>query len=130
MPTTNFQDRAGSPQNRGRVIGLVLGTVVLGIFLGAYFLIRTAKEQPQVLVAEPQAKTVTMPIEGMTCASCVAQVKRTLKSMDGVTGVEVSLEHRHAEVRYVDAKVSPERLAAAINELGYKAGTPTIERTR
>jgi copper chaperone CopZ len=44
--------------------------------------------------------------------------------MDGVVEVEISLEHRNAWIRYVEGKVSPERLVAAINQLGYKAGTP------
>ena len=69
-------------------------------------------------------KTVTIPIEGMSCSACAARVKRTLKAMDGVAEVEISLEHRNARVRYVEGKVSPERLVAAINQLGYKAGTP------
>ena len=69
-------------------------------------------------------KTVTIPIEGMSCSACAARVKRTLKAIDGVAEVEISLEHRNARVRYVEGKVSPERLVAAINQLGYKAGTP------
>ena len=69
-------------------------------------------------------KTVTIPIEGMSCSACAARVKRTLKAMDGVAEVEISLEHRNARVRYVEGKVSPERLVAVINQLGYKAGTP------
>lgn len=69
-------------------------------------------------------KTVTIPIEGMSCSACAARVKRTLKAMDGVAEVEISLEHRNARVRYVEGKASPERLVAAINQLGYKAGTP------
>jgi copper chaperone CopZ len=66
----------------------------------------------------------------MVCASCTASVKKTLKSIEGVTEVEVSLERRQARVRYVEAKVSPKALVAAINELGYKAGVPTVEQER
>jgi len=76
------------------------------------------------------AKTITIPIEGMTCASCVAHVKRRLRSIDGVSEVEVSLEQRNARVRYLDGRVLPEHLVTAINELGYKASTPTTETAR
>jgi copper chaperone CopZ len=69
-------------------------------------------------------KTVTIPIEGMSCSACAARVKRTLKAIDGVIEAEINLEHRNARVRYVESKISPERLVAAINQLGYKAGTP------
>lgn len=69
-----------------------------------------------------QVNTISIPVEGMSCVSCAARVKRTLKGIDGVQHVEVSLEHREATVRYAPNKVTPERLEAAINELGYKAG--------
>lgn len=69
-------------------------------------------------------KTVTIPIEGMTCSACAARVKRTLKALDGVVEAEINLEHRNAQVRYVEGKISPERVVAAINRLGYKASTP------
>jgi len=77
-----------------------------------------------------QQKTVTIPIEGgMACMLCVGRVKKTLKALDGVLEVVVSLEHRYAHVRYLETAVSPERLVAAINSLGYIAGTPTVEHT-
>jgi len=104
--------------------------VLIGLVLGAYFLMRAAREQPRALVSNPQAKTVTIHIEGMTCASCVARVKKTLHAIEGVTAVEVSLAQRAAHVSYREAKVSSERLAAAINDLGYRAGTPVAEETR
>ncbi len=72
----------------------------------------------------PATKTVTVPIEGMSCAACAARVKKTLKNMPGVQTVQLSLEHRNAQVTYLEGQQSPERLAAAINQLGYKAGTP------
>jgi Cu+-exporting ATPase len=75
-------------------------------------------------------KTVTIPIEGMSCSACAARVKRALKAIDGVVEAEINLEHRNARVRYVEGKVSPERLVAAINQLGYKAGTPRIGENR
>ena len=67
--------------------------------------------------------SVTIPVEGMSCSACVARVKGTLKAMDGVSEVHVSLEKNEAEIRYQPEKTSPEKLAKAIDELGYKAGT-------
>jgi copper chaperone CopZ len=58
----------------------------------------------------------------------VERVKKTLKALEGVREVVVSLEQQSAQVRYVESAVSPERLVAAINNLGFKAGTPTVER--
>ena len=113
----------------GRRAGL---PVLLGLFLlaavvlGAYLLQRGP--QTGALAAAPSAPTaaVTIPIEGMSCAACVARVKQTLKAIGGVKQVEVRLAQRDARVRYVKTMVTPERLAAAINKLGYRAGAPKV----
>jgi len=112
-----------------RRIGFLIGAVVL-VFLGAYYAARAPREKPREVISNLDTNSITIPIEGMTCASCVAQVKQKLRSMDGVSEVEVSLEHRQAQVRYVKARVSEEQLKVAINKLGYKAGTPTTENGR
>lgn len=77
-----------------------------------------------------QVKTVAIPTEGMSCVSCAARVKRTLKGIEGVQHVEVSLERRETVVRFAPAKVTPERLEAAINELGYKAGKSRVVESK
>ena len=110
-------------------VWLAVGALgVLGIILSA------CTSQPTVSTAlaadNPAIKTVTIPVEGMSCAACAARVKKTLKEMPGVQAVELSLEHRNAQVRYLQGQVSPERLVAAINQLGYKAGTPTLAGTK
>lgn len=69
-------------------------------------------------------KTVVIPIEGMACVACAATVRKTLKSLDGVSSVEVNLEKRSAQVTFAASKLSPDALVAAINKLGYRAGTP------
>ena len=77
-----------------------------------------------------QVKTVAIPVEGMSCISCAARVKRTLKGIEGVQQVEVSLERRETVVRFAPAKVTPERLESAINELGYKAGKSRVVESK
>lgn len=81
-------------------------------------------------LSAPQLKTVSIPVEGMSCVSCAARVKRTLKGIDGVQHVEVSLESRQALVRFSSAKVTAEHLEAAINKLGYKAGKPRLVESK
>lgn len=128
--TPTFAHPVHTPSKKRRAIWFILGALLLfSVVLGAAFAVRTSQEPPRTFSNLP-VTTVTLPIEGMTCASCVARVKKTLKSIDGVTEVEVSLEHRNARVSYLDAHVSPERLAAAINNLGYRVGTPEPQRTR
>lgn len=83
------------------------------------------KEKTTSSVNTKPLKTVIIPVEGMSCGSCVANVKRTVHSLVGVKAIEVSLEKRQAKVSYVNGETSPEQIRKAINELGYKAGEPT-----
>lgn len=68
--------------------------------------------------------TVVIPVEGMSCVSCAAKIKKTLASINGIGDVEVSLGERRARVRFDPSRLSPDRLIAAINDLGYHAGAP------
>lgn len=67
-------------------------------------------------------KSVKISIEGMSCMSCVANVKKTLSSIDGVKEVNVSLQDKNATVKHDPKKVTPEQLKNNINKMGYKAG--------
>lgn len=69
-------------------------------------------------------KKVIIPIEGMSCMSCVATIKKALSGMDGIKEVNVSLKDKNATVKFDPKKVTPEQLQEAINKLGYKAGKP------
>jgi len=103
---------------------LVAGAVGVGFFAHA------RQRRAQLAAPQPGARVVTIPVEGMSCVSCAATVRKALQSIDGVTGVEVSLEHRAARVQYIDGKVSPDQLVAAVNHLGYRAGAPEVEETK
>lgn len=83
----------------------------------------------QSSLAASDLASAVISVDGMTCGACAARVKGTLKDIDGVVDVEVSLAERNIRVRYADKKVTPESLAAAINELGYKARVPAAPAT-
>lgn len=67
---------------------------------------------------------VKMPVDGMTCSACQSNVKKTIKSIDGVSDVEVSLEKRFAYFTYDPKKVKVENVQKAVNNKGYTAGKP------
>jgi copper chaperone CopZ len=71
---------------------------------------------------EGEVKSIEIPIEGMSCMSCVANVKKNLLSIDGVMEVKVSLQDKNATIKYDPKKVTPEQLKNTINKIGYKAG--------
>ena len=104
------------------------------MFIGALASVGCGNSQAKIgtvqAASNPAVKSVAIPIEGMSCAACAARVKKTLKEIPGVQAVELNLEHRNAQVQYLDGHVSPERMVAAINQLGYKAGKPALAGTR
>ena len=82
------------------------------------------REQAFAANALQAGESILIPIEGMSCSACVARVKKAMKGTEGVSEANVNLERGEVEIRYESAKTSPEKLAAAINGLGYKAGSP------
>lgn len=67
---------------------------------------------------ESSVKTITLNIEGMMCAHCVAHVTKALEGVEGVKPA-VSLENRNA-VCEVPEGVTAEMLSAAVTEAGYE----------
>jgi len=107
-------------------------TNVLAVFLGAFALLGAVgackNQRPPVANQAAHLTTVVIPVEGMSCVSCAASVKKALAAIEGVDRVEVSLGERSARVGFDSSRVSPDRLVAAINELGYRAGAPAEAR--
>lgn len=61
-----------------------------------------------------------LPVLGMMCAGCSANVERRLKAMDGVRSVAVSLPGRTAMVEYDDKIVTPADMKRVIDTAGYE----------
>src|SRR5688572_19369467 len=66
------------------------------------------------------ANLIKLPIEGMTCASCVARVEKALKAVPGVGSAEVNLATETATVALAEG-AAPESLVAAVRDAGYEA---------
>ena len=64
-------------------------------------------------------------IGGMTCASCVRRVEKTLTRVDGVVAASVNLANETATVSYDPAFTSLETLTAAVARSGYTAAPRT-----
>ncbi len=63
---------------------------------------------------------VTLPISGMTCASCVSTVERALKSVDGVVSASVNLATERATVEYIPGAATVVELKRAVQKAGYE----------
>ncbi|MGU3540214.1 heavy metal translocating P-type ATPase [Methylobacterium sp. A54F] len=66
------------------------------------------------------SSTLSFPVEGLSCASCVGRVERALRAVPGVAEAQVNLASGRAHVRH--AQVAPEALAEAVRAAGYEAG--------
>jgi Cu+-exporting ATPase len=70
---------------------------------------------------------LTLPVEGMTCASCVRRVEKALKRVDGVEDATVNLATETARVRMDPSLASVDELRARVEKAGYKLGAPRAE---
>lgn len=59
------------------------------------------------------------PVEGMTCASCVARVEKVIGKMDGVSNVNVNFATEHVTFETDRPDVNLNAIAEAVKEYGY-----------
>jgi Cu+-exporting ATPase len=83
-------------------------------------------------MSEENVSTVVLPITGMTCASCVATVERTLAKAPGVQSAQVNLATERAKVSYDSGVATLPDLVQRIESAGYgvaiaEARIPLIE---
>jgi Cu+-exporting ATPase len=71
-------------------------------------------------------KRVSIPVGGMTCASCVATVEKAVGGLAGVDDVSVSLGTGKARVDYDAARVDVRGVAQAITDVGYKVDPASV----
>ncbi len=60
-------------------------------------------------------------VTGMTCTACSAGIERTLKKIDGIEEVEVSLMAESMQVTYDEGLVSVQNIIDCVVDLGYGA---------
>ncbi len=70
-------------------------------------------------VAASAPEHLSLPVVGMTCASCAAQVEKRLRQTPGVREASVNLATGRATVSFDPARVGAPRLVAAVHAAGY-----------
>ncbi len=73
--------------------------------------------------AKTSQEEISVPIEGMTCASCVNRVEKRLNKIDGVEATVNFATHK-AHVIYDPELSGPEDFVDAITDTGYLAALP------
>jgi len=73
------------------------------------------------VIEEEKKKTVTIPIEGMTCAACANRVEKALSKMEGISRVSVNFATEKATVEYNPQITRLSAIKQVIEKIGYKA---------
>ena len=80
-----------------------------------------------VQAADMTSAAISLPIEGMTCASCVGRVEKAIKAVSGVVAVSVNLATERASIT-ATSTVDRSRLVQAVEKAGYSV-SPSFAAT-
>jgi P-type Cu+ transporter len=72
---------------------------------------------------DPTTKEIQLPIDGMTCGSCVNRIERFLRATEGVEVASVNLATEMATIRYLPDVTGPDRFVDAVEAAGYDVRT-------
>ena len=99
-------------------------------------MVRTKQVQSKVIVMQNSVKnrknseivesSLTIPIEGMSCASCVGRVEKSIKAVEGVRSVSVNLATERATIVASDG-VDRSSIASAVEAAGYHVPSERYE---
>ncbi len=80
-----------------------------------------------ITAAQPaQSNSVTLAIQGMTCAACSTRLERGLSRRPGVLSASVSLASERADVSYDAASISPVEIAQAVEAAGFSVPLTSV----
>jgi Cu+-exporting ATPase len=71
----------------------------------------------------PHINTLLLPVEGMTCAACVARVEKALTSVGGVSKAAVNLATQEAAITFDRSRTDLDALRKAVEGAGYTLNT-------
>ncbi len=80
---------------------------------------------PSAAIEEKGKAQLILPIQGMSCASCVKNIEKGLRTVEGVLQASVNFGTEKATVVFDPMCVTPEKLIETVNEVGY---TPVVEK--
>ncbi len=67
----------------------------------------------------PASRTLTIPVEGLTCAGCEKKVEERLTGIEGVEQVSADAKRQTVQVAYDLQKTRLSAIEAAIQETGF-----------
>lgn len=67
-----------------------------------------------------ESKLISAPVEGMTCASCVARVEKSISKIEGIKNVSVNLATEKASFEIDAGLATLKQVEKAVEDAGYK----------
>lgn len=74
-----------------------------------------------------KTEKIIVPVEGMTCASCVARVEKAITQVDGVTDVVVNLATEKATFNVDTTDTKLDLVKKAVSDAGYKIDFSSLD---
>jgi len=72
-------------------------------------------------------ESVTLPVAGMTCANCAANIERSVRRLKGVSDAHVNFASEKATISYEDESVSLGEIVENIRAAGFEVGAVKAE---
>jgi len=72
------------------------------------------------------SQETTMPIEGMTCATCSTRIEKVLSRLPGVESAQVNLANEKANVRFDSDRVGADEVVEAIEKAGFSVPATSV----
>ncbi|HZC68115.1 MAG TPA: heavy metal translocating P-type ATPase, partial [Nitrospirales bacterium] len=88
------------------------------------------RPKPVAPATSTKPATLTVAIEGMSCASCVAKIEHGLSAVPGVSRAAVNLATEQATVEYQPEVTEPAAIQETIRSLGYTPVLPAASTAR
>ncbi len=70
---------------------------------------------------------ISLPVEGMTCATCAGRIEKVLSKQNGVSEAVVNLAMEQADVTYDGAAIDVAGISEAIRKAGFKVPDQSVE---
>lgn len=86
----------------------------------------TATLVPHTAIPKGQLRSLQLPVDGMTCATCAGRVEKALGALDGVS-CDVNLTGESAHISFDPARTKASSLAEAVEDAGYDTRRETLE---
>lgn len=64
-------------------------------------------------------ESIVLNVEGMSCSHCSNAVTKAVGALDGVSGVQVTLEKKTVAVTFDPNKLAVDKIKSAIEDQGY-----------